>query len=102
MTTTAATLDTSSPAATPAGTSAALPGSPSGPPATDAGGNVEGQPALGVLTALSSSHMVNDMMQSLILAMYPVLKGEFSLSFSQIGLISLTYQLTASLLQPLV
>ena len=59
-------------------------------------------PALGVLTALSGSHMINDMMQSLILAMYPVLKGEFSLSFSQIGLISLTYQLTASLLQPLV
>src|SRR4051794_21024353 len=59
-------------------------------------------PALRVLTALSSSHLVNDMMQSLILAMYPVLKGEFSLSFSQIGLISLTYQLTASLLQPLV
>ena len=59
-------------------------------------------PALRVLPALSSSHMVNDMMQSLILAMYPVLKGEFSLSFAQIGLISLTYQLTASLLQPLV
>ena len=59
-------------------------------------------PALRVLTALSSSHLVNDMMQSLILAMYPVLKGEFSLSFAQIGLISLTYQLTASLLQPLV
>src|SRR5215475_4092694 len=59
-------------------------------------------PALRVLTALSSSHLVNDMMQSLILAMYPVLKGEFSLSFGQIGLISLTYQLTASLLQPLV
>ncbi len=62
----------------------------------------DARPALGVLTALSSSHLVNDMMQSLILAMYPVLKGEFSLSFSQIGLISLTYQLTASLLQPLV
>jgi FSR family fosmidomycin resistance protein-like MFS transporter len=46
--------------------------------------------------------MVNDMMQSLILAMYPILKGEFSLSFTQIGLITLTYQLTASLLQPLV
>src|SRR3569833_3119279 len=60
------------------------------------------QPALRVLTALSTSHLVNDMMQSLILAMYPVLKGEFSLTFSQIGLISLTYQMTASLLQPLV
>jgi FSR family fosmidomycin resistance protein-like MFS transporter len=42
------------------------------------------------------------MMQSLILAMYPILKGEFSLSFGQIGLITLTYQLTASLLQPVV
>jgi FSR family fosmidomycin resistance protein-like MFS transporter len=60
------------------------------------------KPAYGVLGALSTSHMVNDMMQSLILAMYPILKGEFSLSFTQIGLITLTYQLTASLLQPLV
>lgn len=42
------------------------------------------------------------MMQSLILAMYPILKGGFHLSFAQIGLITLTYQLTASLLQPVV
>ncbi|THD03009.1 MFS transporter [Panacagrimonas perspica] len=60
------------------------------------------KPAFRVLGAISSMHMVNDMMQSLILAMYPILKGEFSLSFVQIGLITLTYQLTASLLQPLV
>ena len=60
------------------------------------------KPALGILWAISGSHMINDMMQSLILAMYPLLKGEFSLSFTQVGLISLTYQLTASLLQPLV
>jgi len=60
------------------------------------------RPAYAVLGAISSAHMVNDMMQSLILAMYPVLKGEFALSFGQIGLITLTYQLTASLLQPLV
>ena len=60
------------------------------------------KPAFGILGALSGSHMINDMMQSLILAMYPILKGEFSLSFAQIGLITLTYQLTASLLQPLV
>jgi FSR family fosmidomycin resistance protein-like MFS transporter len=46
--------------------------------------------------------LINDMMQSLILAIYPILKGEFSLSFSQIGLITLTYQLTASIFQPLV
>ena len=60
------------------------------------------KPAFGILGAISSAHMVNDMMQSLILAMYPILKGEFSLSFAQIGLITLTYQLTASLLQPLI
>ncbi len=56
----------------------------------------------GVLGAISASHMINDMMQSLILAMYPILKGGFHLSFVQIGLITLTYQLTASLLQPLI
>ncbi len=55
-----------------------------------------------VLGAISTAHLVNDMMQSLIVAIYPVLKGEFALSFTQIGLITLTYQLTASLLQPLV
>ena len=55
-----------------------------------------------VLGAISFSHMLNDMIQSLILAIYPILKGEFSLSFLQIGLITLTYQLTASMLQPLI
>lgn len=60
------------------------------------------RPALGVLGAISSAHMVNDMMQSLILAMYPILKTGLALSFAQVGLITLTYQLTASLLQPLV
>ncbi len=55
-----------------------------------------------VIAAISASHLLNDMMQSLILAMYPLLKGEFQLSFAQVGLITLTYQLTASLLQPLV
>ncbi|HSI56941.1 MAG TPA: MFS transporter, partial [Ideonella sp.] len=58
--------------------------------------------AFRVLGAISASHLINDMMQSLILAIYPILKGEFHLSFGQIGLITLTYQLTASLFQPLV
>jgi FSR family fosmidomycin resistance protein-like MFS transporter len=58
--------------------------------------------AFRVLAAISASHMINDMMQSLILAIYPILKGEFDLSFAQIGLITLTFQLTASLLQPVV
>ncbi|GAA4332961.1 MFS transporter [Pigmentiphaga soli] len=55
-----------------------------------------------MLGALSFSHFLNDMLQSLILAIYPLLKSGFSLSFTQIGLITLTYQVTASLLQPLV
>ncbi|SMP77320.1 MFS transporter, FSR family, fosmidomycin resistance protein [Noviherbaspirillum suwonense] len=66
------------------------------------GAGRKARPAFGILGAISSAHMVNDMMQSLILAMYPILKGDFALSFAQIGLITLTYQLTASLLQPLV
>ena len=56
----------------------------------------------GIIGAISFSHLLNDMIQSLILAIYPILKGDFHLSFGQIGLITLTYQLTASLLQPLV
>jgi FSR family fosmidomycin resistance protein-like MFS transporter len=57
---------------------------------------------LRVLGALSGAHLLNDMMQSLLLAMYPLIKGEFTLSFAQLGLISLTYQLAASILQPVV
>jgi FSR family fosmidomycin resistance protein-like MFS transporter len=55
-----------------------------------------------VLSALSASHLINDMMQSLLVSIYPLLKGEFALDFVQLGLITLTYQLTASLLQPLI
>lgn len=58
--------------------------------------------AFSVLGAISVSHLLNDMMQSLILALYPLIKGEFSLSFGQIGLITLTYQMTGSLLQPVI
>ncbi|SDG44458.1 MFS transporter [Chitinophaga filiformis] len=55
-----------------------------------------------ILIALSFSHLINDTIQSLIPAIYPIVKDSLKLSFSQIGLITLTYQLTASLLQPLV
>jgi MFS transporter, FSR family, fosmidomycin resistance protein len=58
--------------------------------------------AFKVLGALSLSHFLNDMLQSLILAIYPLLKSTFFLSFAQIGFITLTYQITASMLQPLV
>lgn len=55
-----------------------------------------------ILFAISFSHLLNDTIQSIIPAIYPQLKDAFSLSFVQIGLITLTFQLTASLLQPLV
>ncbi len=58
--------------------------------------------AFPVILALSFCHMLNDMMQSLISALYPMLKADFHLDFAQIGLLTLSFQLTASLLQPLV
>jgi len=58
--------------------------------------------AMPVLVALSASHMLNDTMQSLLPAMYPVLKEAHNFSFAQIGLITFTFQITASLLQPVV
>jgi FSR family fosmidomycin resistance protein-like MFS transporter len=57
---------------------------------------------LKVLLAISFCHLLNDMLQSLIPAIYPQLKESFDLSFTQIGLITLTYQMSASLLQPAV
>jgi MFS transporter, FSR family, fosmidomycin resistance protein len=61
-----------------------------------------GKTVMSILLAISFSHLLNDTIQSLIPAIYPVVKQSFHLSFTQIGLITLTFQLTASLLQPLV
>jgi len=55
-----------------------------------------------VLGAVSFCHLINDMMQALLPAIYPILRGNFSLSFAQIGLLTLMYQITASILQPLI
>src|SRR5690606_21969881 len=55
-----------------------------------------------VLFALSFSHLLNDTIQSLIPAIYPIVKDSFHLSFSQIGIITLIFQLSSSLLQPVV
>ncbi len=55
-----------------------------------------------VLVALSVSHLLNDTLQALLPAIYPILKSSFGLSFTQIGLITFAYQLTGSLLQPFV
>ncbi|RRJ94767.1 MFS transporter [Opitutaceae bacterium TAV4] len=57
---------------------------------------------LSVLIALSVSHMLNDTVQAIVPAIYPLLKDTFQLSFTQIGLITLVNQLTASILQPVV
>jgi FSR family fosmidomycin resistance protein-like MFS transporter len=58
--------------------------------------------AFAVLGAISFCHLLNDMVQSLIPAIYPILKDGFHLDFGQIGLITLMFQVTASLLQPVV
>ena len=82
----------------------AVPASPAAASATPRlpASTLRSNAAFRILGAISASHLINDMMQSLILAIYPILKADFHLSFGQIGLITLTYQLTASLLQPLV
>jgi FSR family fosmidomycin resistance protein-like MFS transporter len=59
-------------------------------------------PAYVVLIGISFSHFLNDTMQSLISSVYPILKDNYALDFAQIGLITLAFQFTASLLQPLV
>lgn len=55
-----------------------------------------------ILIAISASHMLNDIVQSLIPAIYPIVKEKFTLSFAQVGLITLCFQMTASILQPFV
>jgi FSR family fosmidomycin resistance protein-like MFS transporter len=58
--------------------------------------------AFTILGAISFCHLLNDMMQSLLPAIYPTLKQNFGLTFGQVGLITLTFQCTASLLQPVI
>jgi FSR family fosmidomycin resistance protein-like MFS transporter len=60
------------------------------------------QTAVAVLLAISFSHLLNDMMQSLLPALYPMLKAHYGLSFGQIGALTFTYQITASILQPVI
>ncbi len=58
--------------------------------------------ALGILGAISLCHCLNDLMQSVLPAVYPILKESYALDFGQIGLITFANQATASLLQPVV
>ena len=78
--------------------------------APSAGGKAAGSPHVGrqdgaavaVLAAISFCHLLNDVIQSLIMAIYPMLKSALALDFAQIGMITFTFQCTASLLQPVV
>src|SRR4051794_38667396 len=77
-------------------------------PASDAEQNasspthVAEQTALSVLMAISFSHLLNDTIQALIPSLYPLFRQGLGLNYTQLGLITLTFQCTASLLQPLV
>src|SRR6476659_8652824 len=55
-----------------------------------------------ILLTISFSHLLNDTIQSLIPSIYPIVKSSYHLNFSQVGLITLTFQMAASLLQPVV
>ena len=59
-------------------------------------------PVYSILISLSIAHFLNDAIQMIIPAIYPLLKTDFDLNFTQIGIITLVYQLVASLLQPVV
>jgi FSR family fosmidomycin resistance protein-like MFS transporter len=61
-----------------------------------------GRTAFSVLAAISFCHLLNDMMQSLLPALYPMLKTSYALTFGEIGILTFTYQITASLLQPII
>ncbi len=68
----------------------------------NAGNNRDDQTAFAILSAIAFSHFLNDSIQSLLPALYPLFKDSFALSFTQVGLISLAFHLTSSFLQPLV
>jgi MFS transporter, FSR family, fosmidomycin resistance protein len=64
--------------------------------------DIAGKTVFSILLTISFSHLLNDTIQSLIPSIYPVVKHSFHLNFSQIGIITLVFQLTASLFQPLI
>ena len=63
---------------------------------------VSSAPAYAIIGAISFSHLLNDLMQSLIPSVYPILKDNYALDFGQIGMITLAFMFTSSLLQPFV
>ena len=81
-------------------TAGSVPASPAPTPTVPAAGAEA--TTFAILLSLSFCHMLNDMMQSMVPAIYPILKTNYDLDFAQIGLITLAFQFTASMLQPLV
>jgi MFS transporter, FSR family, fosmidomycin resistance protein len=75
---------------------------PQAPPQALLEPDSSGQTAFSILLAISFCHLLNDMMQSLLPALYPMLKTSYALSFGQIGFLTFTFQVTASLLQPII
>jgi FSR family fosmidomycin resistance protein-like MFS transporter len=71
-------------------------------PPRSSGAAAAPQTAIGILGAISLCHCLNDLMQSVVPAVYPILKASYALDFGQIGLITFANQATASLLQPIV
>ena len=69
---------------------------------TSVSGALPRQAAMSVLVALAVTHLLNDTIQSLIPAIYPIIKAAYQLDYGQIGLITLAFQISASLLQPAV
>ena len=63
---------------------------------------VGAKPVFKILTAISFCHLLNDLLSSLLPSIYPLLASNFHLNYMKVGLITLTYQTTASLLQPLI
>jgi len=70
---------------------------PSAPPAAQPG---QGNFVAGIVGAAALAHLLNDLIQAMLPSVFPMLKMQFALSFGEIGMIALTYQITASLLQP--
>ena len=71
-------------------------------PITASAASAETNTTFAILVSLSVCHMLNDMNQSLVPAIYPILKDSYALDFGQIGLITMAFQFTASMLQPIV
>ena len=75
---------------------------PASAPATASATHGAGKTTLSIIIAVSVCHLINDIMQSMLMAIYPLLKENYSLNYVQIGLLTFTFQVTASLLQPAI